>query len=151
MSLCTFFSSSLQSPLRLIGSPAQTQGKSQECYLLLSHHIKGMFWNYSSWECVTDICFSQLPSCDRPSADSRKTERKCAKERGRNNEAWVQWPQQAFRLPVANMSLDDNIIVHLTHVVGVCCLTGWEESWDSQKHKRNGSSMCWKGSGLCFL
>lgn len=90
VSLCDFFSFSLQSLLRLIGSPSQTQGKSQECYLLVSHHIKGMSGYYSSRECVTDICcsVSQLLSRNCPSNNSRKTERKCEKERerGRNND-----------------------------------------------------------------
>lgn len=63
VSFFSSFSSSLQSLLRLIGSPSQTQGRSQECYLLVSHHIKGMSGYYSSCECVTDICcfLSQLP------------------------------------------------------------------------------------------
>lgn len=63
MCVCvSVFSSSLQSLLRLIGSPSQTQGKSQECYLLVSHHIKGMSGCYSSYECVTDIGCSPEPT-----------------------------------------------------------------------------------------
>lgn len=66
---------------RLTGSASQTQAKRQECYLLVSHHIKGMSGHYSPWECATDIsCSLSLPtfffSCNCPSTDSRKTKRK---------------------------------------------------------------------------
>ena len=44
-------------------------------------------------------------------------------------------PQQALGLSVADMSLDDNIIVHLTHVVGVCCLMGWESPGLQKKER----------------
>lgn len=149
-----FFSSSLQKLLRLIGFPSQTQGRSQKCYLWVSHHIKGMSGYYSSHECVADICcfLWQLPSCNCPFSDSRKTERKC--ETGRNNEAWVQSPQQAFGFSVTNMSFDDNIIVHLTHVVGACCLMGWIKVWRTSeaqhKWKRN-CRMHFTGFAPCFL
>lgn len=66
---------------RLTGSASQTQAKRQECYLLVSHHIKGMSGHYSPWECVWQtlavLCPCQLFfSCNCPSTDSRKTKRK---------------------------------------------------------------------------
>lgn len=150
----TFFSSALQKLLRLIGFPSQTQGRSQECYLWVSHHIKGMSGYYSSHECVADICcfLWQLPKCNCPFTDSRKTERKCVT--GRNNEAGLQSPQKAFGFSVTNMSLDDNIIVPLTYVVEACCLMGWMKVWRTSgaRHKWKRKRSCSTIQGLlCFL
>lgn len=145
---------------------------SKSCYvslaILLKHKagvrnaIYGCPTTSRGWEGIThlmsvaDICcfIWQLPKCNCPFTDSRKTERKC--DTGRNNEAWVQSPQEAFGFSVTNMSLDDNIIIHLTHVVGVCCLMGWMKVWRTSgaQHKwqrKRSCSMHFTGFALCFL
>lgn len=98
---------SLDQSSKPIGSASQTQGRSQECYLWVSHHIKGMSGYYSSHVCSADICcfLWQLPSCNCPFTDSGKTERK--RETARNNEAWDQLAQQAFGFSVTVVPLND--------------------------------------------
>lgn len=90
---------------RLTGSASQTQAKRQECYLLVSHHIKGMSGHYSPWECVWQtlavLCPCQLFfSCNCPSTDSRKTKRKWEELGRKKTGAWDLLPQQAFELSV---------------------------------------------------
>lgn len=112
---------------RLTGSASQTQAKRQECYLLVSHHIKGMSGHYSPWECVTDInCSLSLPtfffSWNCPSTDSRKTKRKWEElgrrktNRGLSPIATANLWAICYDMMMLWLSLDD-IMVH-------CCLRG---------------------------
>lgn len=59
--------------------------------------------------------------------------------------AWAQSPQQAFGFPVSDMSLDENIIVHVTHVAGVCCLTDELLKPDANKRRAVGQDLLYLG------
>lgn len=110
VSLCGFLQLSPQKLLRLIGFPFQTQGRSQKCYLWVSHHIKGMSGYYSSHECVADICcfLWQPPSCNCPFSDSGKTARESVRQAEITRPGFDHHSRHLGFL--SNMSFDDNIL-----------------------------------------